>query len=407
MKSILSAALTLLVTAVTATAGAPHVYTNPAGSEFPILGWSSIHGPENQTPERYREMRECGFNLALPLTDSISEIIAALDASRGTGISIIAGAGELYADPEATVALISGHPQLAGYFIKDEPKYHQYPELARLVGRIRGADDSRLLYMNLFPTYARGEIAATDDYDEYVDCYLRTLGTGFLSYDHYSITCDTAGRVMQTPDYYENLEIISRHAREAGVPFWAFALSTAHYSFPNATRAHLRHQMFCNIAYGAQGVQYFTYWQFPGLGDSQDVPITNEGRRGTVWWHIRDLNREIQALAPVFLGCQVVDVAHTGDSIPVGTHRLTRLPGPVKSVKSLSGDGLLVSHLRNGAYDYLMIVTRDLNRNQQVEVVTAPEVEFIKAGDAPLPAAAVSPRQWLAPGDYLLYRWQR
>lgn len=276
-----------------------------------------------------------------------------------------------------------------------------------MVGRIRAADDSRLLYMNLFPTYARGEIAAIDDYDEYVDCYLRTLGTGFLSYDHYSITCDTAGNTLQTPDYYENLEIISRHAREAGVPFWAFALATAHYSFPNATRAHLRHQMFCNLAYGAQGVQYFTYWQFAGLGDSQDVPITNDGRRGTVWWHIRDLNREIQALAPVFLGCEVVDVAHTGDSIPVGTHRLTRLPGEVKSVTSLTGEGLLVSHLRNGEYDYLMIVTRDLNRNQQVEVVADDNVEFIVAGDAPLSASAVSPRQWLAPGDYLLYRWRR
>ncbi|MDE6395157.1 MAG: hypothetical protein K2K77_07440 [Duncaniella sp.] len=406
MKHILSAVLTLLVTALTATGGTPHVYTNPAGSEFPILGWSSIRGMENQTPERYREMRECGFNLALPLTDSISEIVAALNASRGTGISIIGGAEELYTAPEATVALIKGHPNLAGYFIKDEPKYHQYPDLARLVGRIRGADDSRLLYMNLFPTYARGEIAAIDDYDEYVDCYLRMLGTGFLSYDHYSITCDSLGNAVQTPDYYENLEIISRHAREAGVPFWAFALATAHYSFPNATRAHLRHQMLCNLAYGAQGVQYFTYWQFPGLGDSQDVPITNDGRRGTVWWHIRDLNREIQALAPVFLGCEVVDVAHTGDSIPVGTHRLTQLPEPIKSVTSLTGEGLLVSHLRNGEYDYLMIVTRDLNRNQQVEVIADDSVEFIVAGDAPLSAAAVSPRQWLAPGDYLLYRWR-
>lgn len=399
--------LTLVLSILTANGTIPHSYSNPANGEFPILGWSAIRGMDNQIPERYHEMRECGFNLSLPLTDSISEIIAALDASRGSGVYIVAGSEELYSNPEMTVPMIKDHPQLAGYFLKDEPKYHQYPELAELVARIRKCDDSKLLYMNLFPTYARGEIAAIDDYDEYVDCYIRSLKTGFLSFDHYSITYDSLGNTIQTPDYYENLEIISHHARMSSIPFWAFALSTAHYSFPNATRSHLRHQMFSNLAYGAQSVQYFTYWQFAGLGDSQDVPITNDGKRGTVWWHIRDLNREIQSLAPVFLGCEVIDVAHTGTSIPNGTHPLATLPEPIKSVRSLSGDGLLVSHLRNGDYDYLMIVTRDLNNNQQVEIQTDPEVDFIVAGDNPISATSVSPRQWLSPGDYLLYRWKR
>ena len=62
-------------------------------------------------------------------------------------------------------------------------------------------------------------------------------------------------------------------------------------------------------------MQYFTYWQFPGLGDSKDVPVTNAGERGSVWWLVRDLNREIQSLAPVFLEAEVVDVSHTGDQV--------------------------------------------------------------------------------------------
>lgn len=383
-----------------------HKYTNPADGEFPILGWSAIRGMENQTPARYQEMRECGFNLAFPLIDSLSEVNAALEASRGSGIKIIAGCEEFNENPEAVVAQIGSHPQLAGYFIKDEPKYFNYPELGAFAARVRNADDSKLLYLNLFPTYAGEPISGIADYDEYVDCYLRTLKTGFLSYDHYSITADSVGNTALNADYYKNLEIISRHAREAGVPFWAFALSTAHYSFPAATREHLRLQMFSNLAYGAQGVQYFTYWQFVGLGDSKDVPITNEGERGTSWWLVRDLNREIQALAPVFLGSELISAAHTGENIPDGTTRLSSLPHPIRSVDAKGGEGVLVSHLRNGSFGYLMIVNRDLHNRQLVTVETAPGVDFIVGGDAPIPASSVSPVMRLAPGDYLLYRWQ-
>ena len=399
------AAIALMSGILAGNAAEPHRYTNPAGGEFPILGWSAIRGMGNQAPERYREMRECGFNLAFPLIDSLSEVRAALDASAGSGIKIIAGCEEFNANPEAVVGTIGKHPQLAGYFFKDEPHTDHYPALARQINRVREVDDSHLLYLNLFPTYAPEQMTGTADYDEYVSRYVAELGTGFLSYDHYSITADSLGHTSLSRDYYRNLELISQHAREAGIPFWAFALSTAHYSFPAATREHLRLQMFSNLAYGAQGVQYFTYWQFPGLGDSKDVPITNAGERGTSWWLVRDLNKEIQALAPNFLNSCVLMTAHTGDSIPEGTRRLSALPEAIKSLTSTGGDGLLVSHLRNGSYDYLMIVNRDLHHNQAVTVETAAGVDFIVAGDEPIPASCVSPKMNLAPGDYLLYRW--
>ncbi|MCM1021259.1 MAG: hypothetical protein NC343_03595 [Muribaculum sp.] len=394
-----------LCAALCAGAGSPHKYSNPAGTEFPILGWSAIRGMENQIPERYAEMRQCGFNLAFPLIDSLSEVKAALKASAGSGVKIIAGCSEFYDNPEVVIKEIGDNPQLAGYFFKDEPNVSHYPELASKIARVRNVDDNHLLYLNLFPTYAPEQLTGTHEYSDYVGRYVDELGTGFLSYDHYTITADSLGNTTMTSDYYKNLEIISQQAREAGIPFWAFALSTAHYSFPAATREHLRLQMFSNLAYGAQGVQYFTYWQFVGLGESKDVPITNAGEKGTSWWLVRDLNREIQQLAPVFLGAEVMSVAHSGDSIPDGTRRLEQLPLAIKSLKSTGGCGLLVSHLRNGGHQYLMIVNRDLHKNQLVDIEVADEVEFITAGDEPLPAKTVSPKMWLAPGDYLLYRW--
>lgn len=406
MKTFAIAAILCASTVLYSEAGYPHKYSNPTDGEFPILGWSAIRGVENQIPERYREMRECGFNLAFPLVDSLSEVKLALDASTGSGIKIIAGSSEFADNPEATVKAIGSHPQLAGYFFKDEPNCGHYPELAAQINRVRKLDDTKLLYLNLFPTYAPEQLTGTSDYDEYVKRYIDELGTGFLSYDHYSITADSLGNTSISSDYYKNLEIISRHARNSGIPFWAFALSTAHYSFPAATREHLRLQMFSNLAYGAQGIQYFTYWQFVGLGDSKDVPMTNAGERGTSWWLVRDLNREIQALAPIFLGAEVVSIAHTGDSIPDGTTRLSDLPTPFKSLSSSGGEGLLISHFRNCSTNYLMIVNRDLHNRQSVDIISSGDVDFIVAADEPIPASAVSPKMWLAPGDYLLYRWE-
>ena len=64
------------------------------------------------------------------------------------------------------------------------------------------------------------------------------------------------------------------------------------------------------------------------------------------------MNREIRALTPIFLGAEVIDVSHTGDSIPEGTHSLAALPDGIKSLKAEGGEGVFVSHLRNGEHEY-------------------------------------------------------
>ena len=381
-----------------------HKYTNPTPGEFPILGWFSIRGNENQTRERYLEMAECGFNLSLPYVDSLSEVRLALDASRGTGVRIIAKCAELDSLPEQTVGELMSHPSLAGYFFKDEPHMELYGQLADRVRRVRAVDDSKMLYLNLFPTYAGPVLLGTDSYNEYISRFIEYVGTGMVSYDHYSITADTLGHTALNPDYYKNLEIVSEESRRAGVPFWAFALSTAHYSFPAATREHLRLQMFSNLAYGAQGVEYFTYWQFPGLGESQDVPITNAGQRGTSWYIVRDLNREIRALTPVFLGAEVVGVWHSGDSIPEGTRRLESLPQGIKSLKAEGGSGVLVSHLRNGHDEYMMVVNRDLHHQQRLTVEAEDGAEYVVADGNMVDYDKMSPQHLMAPGDYVLLK---
>ena len=71
------------------------------------------------------------------------------------------------------------------------------------------------------------------------------------------------------------------------------------------------------------------------------------------------MNSEIKAYSPVFLGCNVLEVWHTGETIPSHTKRLEAMPH--KKVKSLavSGEGAVVSLLENGGKTYLAIQNRD------------------------------------------------
>lgn len=380
---------------------APHVYTNPTGDRFPILAWYSLLG-EQVTAERYREMAGAGFNISFSHFHSADDVAAALKAARGTGVKILITCNELFTDPEATVRRFRRDRMNAGYFLRDEPVCDAFPELAAWAGRIRSADDSRMLYLNLLPNYVNPRDLHADTYADYVRRFIGEVGLGLVSFDNYPVTADGV-----RAQFWANLEDVAAESRRAGVPFWAFALSTAHDPYPVATRASLRIQIFSNLAYGAQGIQYFTYttpgtqtWNF------HNAPIDDAGRRTEVYDLVRGLNREVQALAWVFLGAEVVSVGHTGDEIPVGTRPLESLPEPFGSVTA-DGTGVLVSHLRNGGNDFLMIVNRDLYRSQRVHVEAAEGVDRIMGDGTAVKAGTYSPDLNVEAGGMLLFRWRR
>lgn len=69
----------------------------------------------------------------------------------------------------------------------------------------------------------------------------------------------------------------------------------------------------------------------------------------------------------MFLGCEVVSVRHTGESIPRGTVRLTELPAGVKKLET-TGAGAVVSELRNGDKRFVVIVNRDFKNPMTLQI---------------------------------------
>ena len=163
--------------------------------------------------------------------------------------------------------------------------------------------------------------------------------------------------------------------------------------------ASLRLQMYSNLAYGAQGLQYFTYWN-PGTEtwDFHDAPITLAGKRSSSYDRIREMNRELQARAFVFVRSRVIAVNHLGEKIPDGTKRLEQLPPKVTKLETYN-KGAIVSQLEKEGRRYLVIVNRSLSEEMHLTIAFEPGVTRILKDGTKVPADKYMDTLWLTPGE--------
>ncbi len=369
-----------------------------AQDEIPILAWYSIPA-EDATLERYQELKEAGFNLTFSHTSLFKDAKKALDLAAAVGIKSIFTCRELEKDPEATVNKVKDHPGLAGYFLRDEPACNDFPALAKWAKKVRAADNTHYCYLNLFPNYAPDDVLG-DNYERYVQRFIEEVDIQVLSFDSYPIVNE---RLRER--WYENLEVIAAEARKSGKPFWAFALATAHDSYPIPNAAHLRLQMYSNLAYGAQYLQYFTYWNpDTTTWNFYEAPITLEKKRSQVYDRVREVNKELQNRAFVFMGSKVLSVHHTGATIPVGTRRLEKLPEQVKTLDTKE-NGAVVSLLEKGDYQYLVIVNRSFLEPLDLQIIFKDKVEVVRRDGSIENAAKYNSLFQLEPGEAGIFRW--
>jgi hypothetical protein len=400
---------------------------------IPVLAWGGV-SPKHSTADHFRTLEEAGFTHNLTSHyPSVELLETAMNAAGEAGIKVIADIitreGHTHGTAEITddaVKRLWNHPALAGWYIGDEPGRAQFPEYADRIADLQAVyypqarmlADEHFCYANLLPNYAGPKALGTPTYREHVRTFLEEVPVPFLSFDHYPIRLDKDGNRVVSCEWYENLEVIADEAKRVGKPFWAFALSAAHVNYPVPTLADLRLQVYSDLAYGAQGIQYFTYWH-PGYHPYTSAPVDTEGKKTEVYDRVKTMNEEIKNLSKVFLGARMISVGHTGTVIPDGTVRLGKLPKVIKKLETESAaavfpttvrgqdfSGAVVSQLEKGAERFLVIVNRDVNRNMKVKIKTAASVQrFLKDG-AVVPAGPGLQTVEVAPGDALIYGWK-
>ena len=372
----------------------------PSNGEIPILAWYSIPSAET-TVERYLEMKEAGITYQFNGYSNADEVQKALDVAQKAGIKMVISCPELRTDPEKTVKRFMNHPALVGYHLQDEPSFSQLKGLGEWGKQIKAIDRKHFCYVNLFPNHADSTQLGVKDYMEYVKEYIKQIPVQFISFDYYPIMKD---RISKT--WYQNLEQVSGEAAKAGLPFWAFTLTTNYDNdhVTPQTLAAMRLQVYSDLAYGAQGIQYFTYWSATSISapsgeDQRGAPITAAGKRSVVYDRVKLMSQEIKNLSGVFLGSKVVSVRHTGKGmIPGGTIRLTTLPKEIK-VLDTNGAPALVSVLENGENSFLVIVNKDFLSSINVTVFGDESVKKVLKDGTVVPASAYENSMELDPGD--------
>ena len=274
-----------------------------------IVSWGGI--PANKADTLFALAKECGFDTHLGLYSKQENALVAMDAAERAGMGIIINFPQLKDSTESAVSLIRNHPALVAYHIKDEPVASEYPWLSELREKILELDPSHPCYINLLPNWSWG----VEEYSSNIEDFASRFDLPFYSFDNYPVI-EEDGVVKVRPEWYRNLEEFSAMARKHGKPFWAFALAKSHgivepevAFYPEPTLGHLRLQVFSNLLYGAQAIQYFN---FLGIVD----PATCEKK--PAYEFVRQVNSEVRAYSSVFAGCTSSSL---GLSIPASTEK--------------------------------------------------------------------------------------
>jgi hypothetical protein len=388
----------IVLGAFTAIGRAAPEHSSPTPPRLPVLAWIGPP-PAEATVARYRELADCGFTDSFSGFPNADAVAAALDRAQAAGIRLLISCPELDKEPRAVAQRFKNHPANGGYFLTDEPAGDRFKQLAELASEVRAGDGDHLIYINLLPDYATPQQLGFSTYAQYVDTFVRTVPVPLLSFDYYPIV----GSAIRS-SWYANLQAIADASARSGKPFWAFALSLKHFDYPAATAANLREQVYSDLAYGAQGIEYFTYWQPAGLGS--DAPIDGAGRRTATYDRVKAMNVEIQALSPRFVGAKVIAVSHTGHDLPAGTTRFVPR-APVKLLQT-QGMGAVVSFLSHGADRMLLVLNRDIAKPMplRVEFDAGVAVAQVEKDGSSRPLKEPSLRVEVPEGDAVLFTWK-
>ncbi|MCC7491739.1 MAG: hypothetical protein IT204_05305 [Fimbriimonadaceae bacterium] len=322
-------------------------------AEFPISYW---YGPDTNDRGTWQRVKDCGFTVAGMRGYGREGNLAMLDHCQAVGLRAILQDSRLHRDitanPQwaqavaALVAEVQAHPALYGYYLTDEPNSQWFAPLGQIVAELQRLDPTHLAYINLFPTYASQEQLGTRSYREHLAAYLELVQPAVLSYDHYALLDSGEDRA----DYYENLALVREAALARGIPPWYILLSLPHPPYRDPSAAELRWQVYTALAYGMQGLMYFTYATPPGLGRAADVGLVDtQGQPTRLYGLAQTVNREVLALGPTLLALRSRGVAHYG-AVPPGAAALGRdwplqLSGPGHLVVGLLEDAQGVEHI--------------------------------------------------------------
>ena len=308
---------------------------------FPII--ADIMHTELYDATRFRDIHKAGFNACMCWCRTPEKMQAALYYAGVHGMKVIMYSDLIVNEPEKTIPLIKGNEALWQYYLADEPRMKSWERLKKLQTRIKKVDPKAQCYINLLPNSSKDVLKAIglEKYPDYLKEFSK-IEQPQISFDYYPVLKNG----KQGAKWYSILEDIRNESLRTKKPFWAYILCVPHHIYPMPTMGHLRLQCYINLAYGAQGIEYFTYStpvptkQF----DFHDGPLLRNGKKGKTYNLVKKMNAELKPVASLFWKSEVTGIEHR---------------------KCVDGE-VVVSHLKKGDKHYTCFVNKSAEKNVTV-----------------------------------------
>ncbi len=336
-------------------------------------------------------------------------------------------AQEFYTSMVWFINTYKSYPQIWGWMLLDEPKYinlfgFNNPED---IEPLRGEQDiaesfdayntlspCKISFFNLACTVGADVIGSEIVSDPQKDtilkqyyAYLSKINSAYRpamwSFDIYPVKENLTTQELEVrSDYYAYLEAFKAIANLSARPFWAYILSTQHkiYNddgsavltrYPMPTEGTLRFQAFTALAYGGQGILYWTYGQTSDkLNDNEtkkeayySAPVNRQNQITSIWYAAKNVNQEIKDMNNVFFGAKCVSVVHVYDPTTMAAISNGGSPSGVfgctttmtKAFQCLTqvsvpnnGKGVMISHMTKNNAKFLVFVSHDPVNSQMV-----------------------------------------
>lgn len=414
--------------AQTAALVEPEILTS---GEYPIGIWGPPP-PEQTTPERYKQIKDAGFNFVIGgngvTTDRHNPAALNAAAANGLGFLLVDRALRLIIDgstqststssqeteapsimqlraeqrePEPTsgsttqattgtrdeirqritelLASYGEHPALAGFNLYDEPHRSLFALLEFAKNEVvQQSGGTELPFLNIWPSYASPQYAlGTSNYETYVERYCTEVTPPVLCFDHYPLLSET----KITPGYFYNWSVIRKFSRLFDIPSWVF-LQTVGFDGSAVGMVKRRtpneHEIFWQInvslAYGAKGIQYYTYW----TPDNPQVPYQDAliGKKEPFeptprYYYAQNANKYLSVIGRVLLPLTSESVVHAkeGKRLPRGAKKFA----PDSYVTAVEGSRVILSRFVDESTEtndrYLFVANRTFLKPAETKLI--------------------------------------
>lgn len=352
-------------------------YINPTPGEITIVASTPIPHGITATHQAYVDLIDCGFNIGMEGGD-LNYYKKQFEAIGDLDFKYIVDNSALLTDNRTRyIKELEGNKHFAGWKFKDEPKYDDLDELAKQYKALYKADPNNLIYMNLIGGLNNRFTGDLKSFPAYLQLIEEKFAPPVWSYDYYPVSIKNRQISVDLTNFYYDLECFMEISQKTGRPFWAYCQSMAYKSSyverPAATEQYLRFEAFSALAYGAQGIVYWTYGQRKSNTAETyfSALVNSDGKKSPAWYAAKKVNAEIKKYNDVFYGCKVIGVRHTGNTNFKTTKKLTGEIGPFKSITA-EKSGVLVSKIENQDNTYYVIVSHDVLANQKVTLTLSP-----------------------------------